>query len=535
MNAIPKQTQGAVQYDLLLDNLRQQVLTGHNPDKTTALLSRTELFEHLNPEQLLSWASCAQIAGNIAIAEKAFDHLHEHYPDSEEAWNEHRDYLQAMNDSVGLATLRAQCRVRAPQFLALFHTQPQGWEREAEIPDASFVTMNREKILISRFMEIFRGREDCFARQWVDKAEGKSGYMPVRRPMTEQDLREHLSGLRTFGIYLMQADGRVRIGVIDADLRKDLRQPSLPASQRDSVRRELAYILERIPALAGDMGLSCIVEFSGSKGYHFWFPFDDPVDPAKLRSILHNFSNSLAKDLPCFTLEVFPKQDHLSGKGLGNLVKLPLGIHRLSGKPSRFLPGDRGDAWRQLEKLEQATINSVAALSAAKAAPKATVVEHPSFKRWKNDYPELAAISAACPLLAGIFSLCREGRALSVREERVLFGVLGFLDRRGAVLHALLGNQAEYNRHLVDYRISRLRGTPLGCKKIHALLESSRDLCDFPPGAAYGHPLLFVDGWQSGRCGQSENVSNLQDALDQLRQSLELVGRFLPEPGKAMT
>lgn len=527
-----KRAQGAVQYDLLLDNLRQQVLTGQHPDKAAFILSRTDLFDHLGPEQILSWASCAQIAGDAPVAGKAFDYLHEHYPDSEEAWSEHRDYLQAMNDTAGLAILRAQCRVRAPHFLALFRTLPPSTDHEADVPDAPFASMNREALLLSRFMDTFRGREDCFARQWADKAEGKSGYMPVRRPMTEQDLRDHLAGLRTYGIYLMQADGRVRMGVIDADLRKDLRQPSLPAPQRDSVRRELAYILERIPALAVDQGLSCIVEFSGSKGYHFWFPFDGPVDPAHLRGVLQGMVNALARDLSCFALEVFPKQDSLSGKGLGNLVKLPLGIHRLSGKPSRFLPGDRGDAWRQLAKLEQATINPASALSAATAAPKAVIVEHPSFTRWKNDFPELAALSAACPLLSGIFSLCREGRALSVREERVLFGVLGFLDRRGAIMHALLGNLPEYNRHMVDYRISRLRGSPLGCKKIHALLESGRDLCDFPPGAAYGHPLLFLDGWLGGRCEQPETVANLQDALDQLRQSLDLVARFLPQPAK---
>lgn len=533
MIAIPKHARGAVQYDLLLDNLRQQVLTGQHPDKTAAILSRTELFEHLDPEQLLSWASCAQIAGSTGAALKAFDHLHDHYPESEEAWREHRDYLEALNDTKGLVALRAQCRVRAPQFLTLLQAQPPGSDREAEIPDAPFASMNRENSLISRFMVIFRGREDCFARQWADKAEGKSGYMPVRRPMTEQDLREHLAGLRTYGIYLMQADGRVRIGVIDADLRKDLRQPSLPASQRDSVRRELAYILERIPALAGEMGLSCVIEFSGSKGYHFWFPFDGPVDPGRIRGVLQGMANALARDLSCFALEVFPKQDSLSGKGLGNLVKLPLGIHRLSGKPSRFLPGDRGDAWTQLAKLEQATINPVSALSSVTAAPKAVIVEHPSFTRWKNEFPELAALSAACPLLSGIFSLCREGRSLSVREERVLFGVLGFLDRKSVILHAVLGNQPEYNMHLVNYRLSRLKGSPLGCKKIHALLESGKDLCTFPPGAPYAHPLLHVGGWKGSNHGQDEPVTNLQDALEQLRQSLELVSRFLPRPTKS--
>lgn len=530
MNPGLKHAQGEVQYDLLLDNLRQFVLTGQSPEKVEQILSGTELLEQLGPEQLMSWASCAQIAGNDPVVRRTFDHLHTRFPASEEAWAEHRDYLLALHDTAGLAALRGRCRMLAPQFTSLFGSLPDPTIREADVPDAPFAAMNREGALLSRFMEIFRGREDCFARQWADKAEGKSGYMPVRRPMTEQDLREHLSGIRTYGMYLMQADGRVRTGVIDADLHKDLRQAALPASRRDAVRRELAYLLERVPALAQGQGLSCLTEFSGSKGYHFWFPFEAPVDPSRLRGVLQGIANTLARDLSCFSLEVFPKQDSLSGKGLGNLVKLPLGIHRLSGKPSRFLPGDRGDAWSQLEKLVQARVNPAASLDSVAALPKAKVIEHPSLKQWNADYPELADLSAACPLLAGIFSLCREGRPLSVREERVLFGVLGFLDRRGVILHALLGNQPEYNMHLVDYRLSRLKGSPLGCKKIHALLESGKDLCTFPPGAPYAHPLLHVGGWKGGGHVQGEPVTNLQDALEQLRQSLDLVSRYLPRP-----
>ena len=532
MNAPRKQPQGTVQYNLLLDKLRHQVLTGQGTELVERILARTDLFDHLEPEQLMSWAACAQIAGNGPAARAALESLHAQYPDHEEAWIEHRDLILADNDPRELAILRAKCRELAPQHIALFREIPEIRCTEADIPDAPFASMNRESALLSRFMDIFRGREDCFARQWAEKTEGKSGYMPVRRPITEQDFRDHLSGMRTYGIYLMQTDGLVRVGVIDADLRKNLREPSLPASQRDAVRRELAYMLERIPSLAQEQGLSCIVEFSGAKGYHFWFPFDGPVEPARLRRVLQGLTNAMASDLSCFAMEVFPKQDSLSGKGLGNLVKLPLGIHRLSGKPSRFIPGDRGDAWMQLAKLEQASINPASALSAATAPPKALIVEHPSLTRWKSDFPELAALSEACPLLAGIFSLCREGRPLSVREERVLFGVLGFLDRRGTVMHALLGNQPEYNRHLVDYRLSRLRGTPIGCKKIHTLLESSRDFCDFPSSIPYAHPLLFVDGWKDGRT-QGETASNLQDALEHLRESLEQVTRFLPKPSKS--
>lgn len=520
--------QGAVQYDLLLDTLRQLVLTGKNPEKVAQILARNDLLDRLDPDQLLSWASCAQIAGQDSVVRATFTHLHVVAPELESAWVEHRDYVRDMNDGPALAALRALCREKAPQYAGLFRETLAGTAREAEVPEEPFADMNREARLLGAYMNIFRGREDCFARQWADKAERKSGYTPVRQIMTERDVRDHLAGLRTYGIYLMQADGLVRLGVIDVDLRKDLRHTTLDSAKRGEIRRELAYLLERLPSLAHEQGLECVVEFSGSKGYHFWFSFDAPVEPGPLRAVLQGLVSRIASDLSCFGLEVFPKQDSLSGKGLGNLVKLPLGIHRLSGKPSRFLPGDRGDVWQQLAKLDQARVNPVAVLSKACRISPAPVIDHPGHARWKQEYPELSALSAACPLLAGVFAVCREGRSLSVREERVLFGVVGFLDRRKVLLHALLGTQPEYNPHLVDYRLSRLRGTPLGCRKIHALLESTRDYCSFPQGATYHHPLLFVDGWTEGNRETCESAANLQDALEQLRQSIDLVRRMLP-------
>lgn len=519
---------GDIQYDLLLDTLRQLVLTGKNPDKVHQILSRTDILDQLGPEQLLSWATCAQIAGHDQIVRQTYKHLHVVATDLQAAWSQHRDYLQDMGDGTALAALRAQCREFAPQFLELFQTDMPKGRGDDKIPEEPFATMHDQARLLALYMEIFRGREDCFARQWANKGEGKSGYTPVRQPMTEQDIRDHLSGQRTYGIYLMQANGQVRLGVIDADLNKDLRQNNLDTARRNEVRRELAYLLEHMVTLAREQGLECILEFSGSKGYHFWFPFDTPVNPAQVRACLQFLVSQIAPDLSCFSLEVFPKQDTLSGKGLGNLVKLPLGIHRLSGKPSRFLPGQHGDTWQQLEKLKPVKINSASVLGIVPAGPKPVVVDHPGYAKWKKDYPALGILAEACPLLAGLFSLCRQGKPLSVREERVLYGVIGFLEQRKLLLHALLGAQSEYNPHLVDYRISRLRGTPLGCKKIHDLLESRRDFCVFPAEATYHHPLVFVPGWSASHLEISSSAANLQDALNQLQQSLTVVSRFLP-------
>ncbi|WP_291319363.1 hypothetical protein [Desulfonatronospira sp.] len=70
--------------------------------------------------------------------------------------------------------------------------------------------------------------------------------------------------------------------------------------------------------------------------YHFWFFFEEHVPASLARNLISPLAAALDRDCRFFNLEVFPKQDQLQGKGLGNLVKLPLGIHRASGKPSYF-------------------------------------------------------------------------------------------------------------------------------------------------------------------------------------------------------
>jgi hypothetical protein len=237
----------------------------------------------------------------------------------------------------------------------------------------------------------------------------------------------------------------------------------------------------------------------------------------------------LKGDLSCFALEVFPKQDTISGKGLGNLVKLPLGVHRVIGKRSYFLPRPGRDVWEDLAKLDSVRMSRLdQAESQAAVEKSAQVLVHPRQAQWTRDQPELALLQEKCPALGQIMIQCRHGRTLSQKEERILFGTLGFLTRRKAVMHALMQNLPEYNPHLVDYKLSRVRGTVLGCKKIHTLLALDIDYCDFDSNAGYAHPLRHCPQWQI-QDGPAEKVDSLQDALDQLRQSLDLVKRFLPD------
>ncbi|NCC25379.1 MAG: DNA primase [Deltaproteobacteria bacterium] len=523
------QSKAKVDFALLLGTLRARVLRGEDMERSARILANESVWKVLPPNRALEWALLAQSAGLLDLAVRILGHINAAHPEFAPAWAERAALLTALGrgpEAMALTKL-------APDGVDLSHVEiPTRTESgDDPVPDGAFRAARREDDLLRRYLDVFRGREDCFARQWANRNEGTAGYVPVRRPMTSQDLRDHLQGRKTYGVYLMEGPGTVRLGVIDADLAKSLRTGKLDSAKRSAVYRDRDFMLNRVPEVAAEAGLSCLTEFSGGKGFHFWFAFEAPVPAARVRHVLGRIATVVGRDLTAFNLEVFPKQDKVGEAGLGNLVKLPMGLHRVSGKASEFWPKVRGDVWARLEAgLGRLVLNPASGLdgSGPTGDGGGQVLEHPRFSEWTATYPELALVSERCPALAGLLASCREGRGLTMREEKIVYGVFGFLTRARTILHHALGNQPEYNPHLVDLKLSRLRGTPLGCRRIHELLGLTIDYCPFEKPVPYAHPLLHCPQWSTADSPKAERVNNLQDALDHLRASLDMVARFLP-------
>ncbi len=469
-----------------------------------AFLADPGILESLTPDQALELSYLATAHGLFAEAEGILRRASDRFGDDPRLRRELDGLLASEVETAA-----------APEPASL----------EDDRITASFTALRAERERIDAYMRLFRGRPDVFARQWHDRAGNQSGYVPVRRPLSREDVMDHCRGRATYGIYLLCPDNTVHVGVLDLDLKPAFRRPGLSYEQRRQIRRETEYALRRLGGMSGKSGLTVILEFSGNKGYHAWFPVAEPVPAAVMRRVLHGMAAELGGSLRCFDIEVFPKQDRLGGRGLGNLVKLPLGIHRASGKPSRLIGvADRG-LEAQLESLLEAapTPASRFLTLAPRRNQPATAARPPSAM------PEsLAVLDRNCPVLAGIFAMILAGREPAFREEKVLFGTVGHLDDARQCLHYLLRNLPSYSRPLVDFKISRLRGTVLGCRRIHRLLEADDLECPLPPSDTYPHPLLFVEGWQRSGQPVSERASNLTDALRQLRDALVVVERYLP-------
>lgn len=522
---------------LLLSRLEEDFFQRGTSETILRVLQREDLRRQATGEDLLRLARLAQMAGEIDAARGLLEDLVRQEPRFQEAWDDLLELLWILGDRPGFARLLPVVRANLGEDKYQLWLKRLGPEeeskpafREDEKDDGSpFLELAERRQALERYLKLFSGREDCFARQWADRGEGKSGYVPERRPFGFAELEEHLAGRKTYGIYLLRSDARVRTALIDMDLASRFRQGKVAAEERRLIFREREYLFQRIREISAQAATRPLVEFSGGKGYHFWYFFDPPVESSFARSFLECIRKPLAGDVSTFQLEVFPKQDSLSGKGLGNLVKLPLGIHRLTGKRSYFVECEDRSTEAQLAFLQQAVFTDPDRVGRQlSAARSAAVVLHPKHAKWAEDYPELYKLETSCPPLGQIMAACRSGNALSLREEKVLYHTVGFLNRGKTLLHTLLRDQPEYNPHMVDYRLSRLRGTPLGCRRIHSLLSYVGDYCPFDVTGDYAHPLLHVvEADRRPNLQRSEKEENLAGAIENLREAIARVERFL--------
>jgi hypothetical protein len=277
MSAIPSLPvkTSTVDYTLLLSRLEQEIIQGNDPERCLQIIRQRQIWEKLDADLQLQWAHLAQMSGDVGVTIAVYTHLNQSSPNTVAAWIEHVELLSILDRRPEAAKILATAR----QYLSLDQYQQclalcKGVDAERKDSDISaavgpFEAMRTRQQSIERYMELFSGREDCFARQWVDKSEQKQGYVPVKHCLEPKDVEDHISGRLTYGIYLLQSDSRIKTAVIDVDLVQQYRQVKLKTEDAQRIYRERDYMLKRIREISDSVGMTPVIEFSGGKGYHF--------------------------------------------------------------------------------------------------------------------------------------------------------------------------------------------------------------------------------------------------------------------------
>ena len=240
---------------------------------------------------------------------------------------------------------------------------------------------------VSVFRNLFKGREDVFARRWYSRTSGKSGYQPVCRnewdrqlcdkkkykcaecpnrlfkPLVYEDIYRHLEGKDpdgqdVIGAYAILADNNCNFLCADFDDK---------SCEHGYEKDVLAYV-----GVCKDWDIPCSIERSRSgNGAHVWIFFEQSLPASKARRLGNTILTEAMERYGRMTFKsydrFFPNQDRLPEGGFGNLVALPLqGKARKEGN-SVFVNEnftvyeDQWDYLLQIKRISETMIDAILA------------------------------------------------------------------------------------------------------------------------------------------------------------------------------
>ena len=226
---------------------------------------------------------------------------------------------------------------------------------------------------LSLYKSLFRGREDVFALRW--EKGNKSSYMPaysfdphryrlhkmkggtfqsypdkVYQPLTDDHLIKHLQGEQVVGLYPLLQDNTSWFIAADFD-------------EAEWIEECKSFI-----KVCEEHDIPAYLERSRSgKGGHVWIFFEEPYEAFRSRKIMMSLLKKTgiisAFDKNSSFDRLFPNQDYLSKKGMGNLIALPLNKSSLNNGNSCFIDPDTlqpfGDQWAFLKTINRITTSQL--------------------------------------------------------------------------------------------------------------------------------------------------------------------------------
>ena len=251
-------------------------------------------------------------------------------------------------------------------------------------------------------------------------------------------------------------------------------------------------------------------------------------------------ADELAPGVEELALEAFPKQGEVAPGKLGNLLKLPLGVHRRSGRRAALLDETQRpsrDPWGQLRRVQRVgpahidwllegsqavgvRVEATEAPTSASSAPGA--VKAPFTIEDLERSEELAVLRAGCAVLDEMVRGAARGEEVSHDERVVMRHTLGHVPKLIPALNYMI-ERAVPGRRFELVRNPQ-RGNPMSCasvrRRVPDIAYRVPCYCAFEDTPRdYPTPLLHLTGGGEDVLAPTEEVALSEPSADELAQT----------------
>jgi hypothetical protein len=366
------------------------------------------------------------------------------------------------------------------------------------------------KVQVDSWVEMFGGSSKPVYRQYVDRV-GRCGYRPASETLSAAYLRDHWKQRHTLAVPVFVDSSRVHFAVVDLDVTRnvlDRLDAKALADKRELVLQDALNVLDT----AHRAGVEGVLEDSGFKGYHVWFFFHEPLQAKGVRDFIKALLNVCGEPPEGTHREVFPGSDSPKQDAVGMRIKLPLGLHRISGRTSKFLApnGSECDFLQQLDML-RIRVRANSLRQAQSQFHQSMMLNekdvNPDDSKGSNERSDIAVLYQKCVVLRALRDKAKSTGSLAHAERAVLRGILAPLGPDGcAEVHTILGHCDNYSHSVTERMLHASAGKhPMGCRRVREILDGlCSDLtchCRFKPKKGdYAHPLrhLALSSAQTG-------------------------------------
>jgi hypothetical protein len=345
------------------------------------------------------------------------------------------------------------------------------------------------------FSTIFKGRDDIFARQWIDE-KGRRGFSPVDHSLGINEIKDHLDGKETLGLYLLDKEDQVFLSVIDIDIdKKALLEHANDIEKQQKLHQLTHKDAVKVASICDDLGIPMLIEDSGYKGRHLWFFFEKPIQAKLARTFLKFIIEKAGEPESGIHREIFPNCDKLKGKGYGPLIKLPFGIHKSTSRRCLILDRNGNPLPEQMEALSEIKYISQKKLEELIFSH---IIKPAAALAKKEETPLVNSMLSGCKVINYLADKAKETHYLNNSERVTLLYTLGILGDEGkSFLHKVIGNCINYDFDYTEKQIKKMKPYPISCYRIRekhedfALGLGCNCSLKFPPGG-YPSPVLHA-------------------------------------------